>query len=183
MNDPSFPDGIEPFAALEPGVGETLDAFVVRKYAELRKLARGLARPDATSLVHTAYRRLANNCGEIDGDGQGFSLFSMVMRQALVDRIRAAGAQKRGANAVHVSFDPGCDNPPSDRPQFDMIELHDAIERLRLHDPRKWEVTEHKWFGGLTDEETALALGISRATVERDWRFAKAWLRDELGEW
>ncbi len=160
--------------------GETPARFVARKYAELRRLARGLGHHAGTSLVHTAYRRLAESASLIEGDGQGFALFSLAMRHALIDRLRAGRAQKRGGEAVHVPFDPGRDDPEDDRPRFDLMALHEAIERLRACDRRKWEVVEHKWFGGLKDEETAAALGISRATVEREWKFAKAWLRQQL---
>lgn len=159
---------------------EPLAHFVTRKYAELRRLAHGLGNHAGTSLVHTAYRRLAESSRVIEGEGQGFSLFSLAMRHALIDRLRAAQAQKRGSEAVHVPFDPGRDYPEDDRPRFDLMALHEAIERLRACDRRKWEVVEHKWFGGLKDEETAAALGISRATVEREWKFAKAWLRQQL---
>lgn len=160
--------------------GEPLAQFVARKYAELRRLAHTMANPSGTSLFHTAYRRLAESASLIEGDGQGFSLFSRAMRHALIDRVRAARAQKRGGDVVHVPFDPGRDGPADDRARFDLSALHEAVERLRACDRRKWEVVEHKWFGGLTDAETAAALGISRATVEREWKFAKAWLRQQL---
>ncbi|MCC7293330.1 MAG: sigma-70 family RNA polymerase sigma factor [Phycisphaerales bacterium] len=160
--------------------GEPLAQFVARKYAELRRLAHTLGNHAGTSLVHTAYRRLAESSCTVEGEGQGFSLFSMAMRHALIDRLRAAEAQKRGGNAVLVSYDPGRDDPLDHRPRFDLLALDEAIVKLRTLDARKWEVVEHKWFGGLTDDQTASALGLSRATIERDWRFAKAWLREQL---
>jgi len=174
---------VESLTTLDARAGEDLDSFVGRKYAELRELAHRLCRQEAsaTSIVHTAYRRLAQKDPRVEGEAQGFALFSRAIRHALVDRARARDAQKRGGGGIRVSFDPGRDDPADPRRRFELAALHEALEQLRDLDERKWEIVEHKWFGGLTDEESARTIGVSVATIERDWKFAKAWLRRRLG--
>jgi RNA polymerase sigma factor (TIGR02999 family) len=154
-------------------------------YDELRRLAAGYLRRERpghtlqpTALVHEAYVRLIDQ-RQVDWSNraQFVGLAAVMMRRILVNHARDRIADKRGAGAEHVPLtvagDPG---DPMGVPEVDLLDLHDALERLAAIDPRKSQIVELKFFGGLTIEEIAEAVQISRATVEREWKFAKAWL-------
>jgi RNA polymerase sigma-70 factor (ECF subfamily) len=96
------------------------------------------------------------------------------MRRILVDRARARGYAKRGANPLQVSLDEGM--AVSGKKEPDLVALDDALKDLEAMDPRKSRIVEMRFFGGLSLEETAEALAISIPTVEREWRAARAWL-------
>jgi RNA polymerase sigma factor (TIGR02999 family) len=133
----------------------------------------------ATALVNEAYLRLVN---AQDVEWQDRSHFLAVsaraMRRILVDHARARRYQKRGGDAVRVTFDEAL--VVSDEPGHDFVALDDALEALAKFDERKSRVIEMRFFGGLSVEETATALKVSPDTVMRDWRLAKAWLRREM---
>src|SRR5205814_5621430 len=101
-----------------------------------------------------------------------------VMRRILVDHARARRAQKRGANAVEITFDEAL--VVIDEPSQDFVALDDALEALAKFDERKGRVIELRFFGGLSVEETASVLNVSADTVMRDWRLAKVWLQREM---
>lgn len=101
------------------------------------------------------------------------------MRHILVDFARAKTVQKRGGGAVRVPLDEAA--PLTSSPSYDVVSLDAALERLMALDSRRAKVVELRIFGGLTIEETAVALQISTDTVTRDWKLAKAWLARELG--
>jgi RNA polymerase sigma factor (TIGR02999 family) len=101
-----------------------------------------------------------------------------LMRRVLVDHARSKHYQKRGGGAVQVSLDEGLF--PAAEPARDLIALDDALNALAELDARKSKVVELRFFGGLTTQETAEVLGVSQDTVVRDWRFAKAWLQNEM---
>ena len=103
---------------------------------------------------------------------------SRVMRRVLVDHARARGYQKRGADAQRVTFDEG--RVANAEPAADVLALDEALEALAAIDPRKSQVVEMRYFGGLSIEETAEVLGVSVRTVKRDWTIAKLWLRREM---
>lgn len=161
------------------------DRLVALVYDELRRLARAHLRAErsghslqATVLVHEAYLRLA----EADLDWRDrthfLSVASRVMRRILVEHARAKGARKRGSGALHITL--AADIPSPQASPIDVLILDDAIERLRLLDARQSDVVELCYFGGLTYAEIGEALGISEATVDRDLRHARAWLRRAL---
>ena len=100
------------------------------------------------------------------------------MRRILVDHARSKGYQKRGGDALKVTFDEGL--PVAADPALDLVALDDALETLAKMDERKSRVIELRFFGGLSVEETAKVLSVSPETVMRDWKFAKAWLMREL---
>ncbi len=100
------------------------------------------------------------------------------MRNVLVDFARSRRYEKRGGGAVHVELDEALHVSPT--PDPDLVAVDEALERLAAFDGRKSQVVELRFFGGLSVEETAEALGISPETVMRDWKFAKAWLLREL---
>jgi RNA polymerase sigma factor (TIGR02999 family) len=135
-----------------------------------------------TALVHEAYARMAGVELRWEDRAHFFALAARTMRRILVDYARARTADKRGGAAVPVSLDAlTVEIVGEGGMDADVLALHDALERLEVQDPRKARVVEAHVFGGLTYDETAEALGISAATVDRDLRLAKAWLARELG--
>ncbi len=156
-------------------------------YPELRRIAAAyLGRERAshtlqpTALVHEAFLRLVH-AGSLRFDcrQQFYALSAQLMRHILVDHARAALAQKRGGAAARVSLD-GLDLPDHQLAAGRFLELHDALDRLADQAPRKARIIEMRYFGGLTLEEAAEVLGISRATAHREQRFAEAWLSEAL---
>ena len=133
----------------------------------------------ATALVNEAYLRLIDAKGVSWRDRAHFlAVAARVMRHILVDHARARQYQKRGGQAVRISLD---DAPAvASEPDRDFVALDDALTALAAVDARKSQVVEMRFFGGLTLDETAEALNISRDTVKRDWKMAKLWLLREL---
>lgn len=166
------------------------DAVVARVlpqvYDELRSLADAYLqgeRPDhtlqATALVHEAYLRLAGSSGNHWADRKHFfRLAAKTMRHILVDHGRAKAAEKRGSGAARQAMDDAA--IPLTQTQQEILEIDDALKQLFTLSPERAQVVELRFYGGCTIEETAEALGISTATVERHWRFARAWLKAKL---
>ena len=151
-------------------------------YGELRRLAAGYLsreRPghtlQPTALVHEAYVRLRNQ-RQIDwaNRAQFIGLAAVMMRRILVNHARDRIADKRGAGAEHVPLTLAGEGIGA--PEVNLLDLHEALNDLSETDPRKAQIVELKFFGGLTTEEIAETLAVSTATVERDWKFARAWL-------
>jgi RNA polymerase sigma factor (TIGR02999 family) len=165
-----------------------LDQLFGRVYAELRRLAhrvRGGRAGDTlntTALVHEAYLKLASSPDlQLKSREHFFALAARAMRQIVTDAARRQLAAKRGGEGlVPITLDDALHQAPL-RPS-QLVALDDALTRLHEADPRRARVVEHRIFGGLTADETAAVLGVSRPTVERDWRAARAWLAVELEE-
>ena len=141
-------------------------------------------RPDhtlqASALVNEAYLRLIEvRRVEWQNRGHFFAMASRVMRRILVDAARAKDAAKRQAGDQQLSLDAALDLAVS--PGVDYVALDDALTALEANDARKCRVVEMRFFSGMSEEETALALRCSLGTIKRDWRLAKAWLARELG--
>jgi RNA polymerase sigma factor (TIGR02999 family) len=133
----------------------------------------------ATALVNEAYLRLINAQDVPWRDRAHFlAVAARVMRRILVDHARSRHYQKRGGDAVRVTLDEAL--VVAREPDEDFVALDDALTALEAVDARKSQVVEMRFFGGLTIEETAEALQISRDTVKRDWNIAKLWLLREL---
>jgi RNA polymerase sigma-70 factor (ECF subfamily) len=155
-------------------------------YEELRRLAHHYMsgqRPDhtlqATALVNEAYLRLADQTNPSWRDrAHFFAVAARAMRQILVNYATSYRAQKRGGGAIKVELDEATLVSPAESKEI--VELHEALERLAALDPRKARVVELKYFAGLNHDEIAEVLKISTVTVRRDWIFAKAWLHGEL---
>jgi RNA polymerase sigma factor (TIGR02999 family) len=156
-------------------------------YDELRRLAvRFLRRERAnhtlqpTALINEAYLRLVDQQQvEWQGRAQFYGLAARVMRNILVDHARSQQAAKRGGQQFRVSLD--VDHRVGDaRAPIEFIAVHEALERLAAIDPKKAQIVELRFFGGLSIEETAEVLHVGHATVERDWKMARAWLGREL---
>ena len=157
-------------------------------YKELCQLAkRHMARQPAghtlqtTDLVNEAYVKLVN----LQESGwknriHFFAVASRAMRSVLVDYARRRGYAKRGGNAVRVSLSEA--DGIADQKSAEIMAVDEALSRLAGLDPRKGQIVELRYFGGLSVEECAQLLGVSSRTVKREWRWAKAWLYRELGE-
>lgn len=154
-------------------------------YQELRRLARRHLFSERsahtlppTGLVHEAYVKMMG--GRIDAKDRlhFFALAATVMRQVLIDHAKRRLRQKRGAGEAHVSLDDV--SVALGEASQAILDLDEALTRLQALDPRVARVVELHYFGGLDYDETAAALGASRSTVNRDLRFAKAWLRKAL---
>ena len=155
-------------------------------YEELRRLAHrqmGGERPDhtlqTTALVNEAYLRLADQTNLRWQDrAHFFAVAARAMRQILVNYAKSYRAQKRGGGALKVDLDDVAIVSPEESKEI--VDLHEALERLAALDSRKAQVVELKYFGGLNYDEMAEVLKISPVTVRRDWEFARAWLHTEL---
>jgi RNA polymerase sigma-70 factor (ECF subfamily) len=151
-------------------------------YGELRRLAASYLRRERpghtlqpTALVHEAYVRMLDQ-RQVDwaNRAQFMGLAAVMMRRILVNHARDRVADKRGGGAEHVSLTLAGEGIGAS--EVNLLDLHDALDRLNEMDPRKARIVELKFFGGLTTDEIAETLRISSATVERDWKFARAWL-------
>jgi RNA polymerase sigma-70 factor, ECF subfamily len=154
-------------------------------HAELRRMARRYVRRErqdlslpATGLVNECYLRLVD-AQHVDWQNRAhfLALAGRMMRRILVDVARARRYRKRGGSAEHVTID---DQIIAPEPGRDLVALDDALRALALIDERKAHVVELRFFGGLSNEETAEALGVSAKTVMREWQVAKVWLLREL---
>jgi RNA polymerase sigma factor (TIGR02999 family) len=158
------------------------DRMLPLVYDELRHVAAGYLRRERpghtlqpTALVHEAYVRLIDQ-RQVDwtNRAQFVGLAAVMMRRILVNHARDRLAEKRGGGAEHVPLTLAAE--PIGPRQINVLDLHDALERLAAFDQRKSQIVELKFFGGLTMDEIAEAVGVSLATAEREWKFARAWL-------
>jgi RNA polymerase sigma factor (TIGR02999 family) len=157
-------------------------------YDELRRIAGRYMRRErpgqtiqATALVHEAYLRLLKDRAKDWHTRAHFvGIAANAMRQILVERARARHAAKRGGGGERVTIDEGAVAGPS--APVDVEALDEALERLAALDARQARIVELRFFGGLTVEEAADVVGISPATLKRDWTVARAWLKRELDE-
>ncbi|MFO1050791.1 MAG: ECF-type sigma factor [Planctomycetota bacterium] len=168
------------------GDQEAVSRIVPQVYEELRRLARARLRGQgdgatlqATALVHEAWIKLVDQT-EVDFRGRNhfFAAAALAMRHVLVDHARARKRLKRGGGAQRVELTSDPASPEHEA--VDILALDAALKRLAEQSPRRAQVVELRWFGGLTNREVAETLGIGEATVERDWQFSKAWLKRAL---
>ena len=172
--------------AWRDGDETALDALMPLVHDELRRIARRCLHGErandsvqATELVNEAYLRLVD-VRQVDWQDRThfLAMSARLMRRVLVDLARSRGADKRGGGAVRVTLDEA--TIAGVAPGADVIRLDDALQALAALDERKSRVVELRFFGGLTVDETAVALQVSSKTVLRDWEFARAWLQREL---
>src|SRR5262249_45558812 len=170
------------------GERSALDQLTPLVYKELRRLARRALKHEraghtlqTSDLVHEAYLKLFNE-REMSWQNRAhfFAVAAQMMRMILVDYARKRNYAKRGGGALQVSFAEAL--AVSDERAADLIALDDALNALARFDERKSQIAELRYFGGLSVEETAEALGVAPVTVMRDWRLAKAWLYRELSQ-
>ena len=163
-----------------------LDELLPTVYEELHELAEAVlqrSRPidptRTTSLIHDVYMRLAARGVKFRDRAHFLCLAARAMRMVLIDRARRRGAVKRGGGLATQTFDDGIaaavDGP-------DLLGVDEALARLAAFDERKSRIVELRFFGGLTVEETGEAIGLSPATIKREWTLARAWLFRELSD-
>ena len=172
--------------AWREGDEAALNALMPLVLDELRHIARRCLHGEranhsvqATELVNEAYLRLVD-VQHVDWQSRThfLAMSARLMRRVLVDLARSRAAEKRGGGAIRVTLDDAAIGGLA--PEADVIRLDDALDALAALDDRKSRVVELRFFGGLTADETAIALQISSKTVLRDWEFARAWLQREL---
>lgn len=174
------------------GDEKALDKLMPLVYSELRRLASNYLRRERqnhtlqpTALVNEAYLKLIDQkSARWQNRAQFYGVAAQLMRRILVDHARQHRAAKRGGSdqerlsitsAGHLGA-----KQLATEPAIDLLALHEALEELAIIDPQQSRIVELKFFGGLSIEETAEVLGIGHATVERDWKMARAWLRRKL---
>lgn len=183
---PQQPEVTELLKESARGNRAALDQLLPLVYSELRRIADRYLRRErtdhtlqATALVHEAYLRLVDQRDvEWQNRAHFFGVAAQMMRRILVDHARAQRSAKRGSGVIKVSLDDVLEI--SDEQMESMLALDEALKALEQIDPQKSRIVELRFFGGLSIEETAEALGIGTATVIRQWRVAKAWLYNEV---
>jgi RNA polymerase sigma factor (TIGR02999 family) len=176
----------EPLQSDQGGDGGSAAELLQLVYEELRKLAAGKMNGEssghtlqATALVHEAWIRLGGpEDKRWDNPGHFFGAAAEAMRRILIDHARRKRRPKHGGDLQKVDMDDVeiTAGAESDR----LVEVHELLDRLAEEDPRKAEAAKLKFFVGLSNAETALAMGVSEKTVNRHWRYAKAWLYHEI---
>jgi RNA polymerase sigma factor (TIGR02999 family) len=169
------------------GEQDALKALVPLVYDELRRLAHHHLRAErpghalqSTALVHEAYLRLVHQEPlRLDNRAHFFAVASQLMRQILVDYARKHHAAKRGANGLTLTLDEAIALPKQS--QLPLVALDDALNGLAAMDARQSQIVELRFFGGLSIDETSEVLGVSPATIKREWTAARAWLYREMG--
>lgn len=182
------PDGITELL-IDWGQGDqaALEKLMPLVYDELRRLANNYLRREAaghtlqpTALVNEAYLKLV---GQRSPNWQNrahfFAISAKLMRRILVDHARQRQAAKRGGSGQQRLSITSAETILK-QPEIDLLALNEALDELARMDTQQGRIVELKFFGGLSIEETAEVLGISHATVERDWKMARAWLRRQL---
>ena len=165
-----------------------LDRVIPLVYQELRRLAHRQMRREragdtlqTTALINEAYLRLVDYTRVRPRDrAHFFAIAAQAMRRILIERARSRRASKRGSGAQQVSLEEAVEL--SNQRAADLVALDEALTNLAVIDPRKAQVVELKYFGGMTIEETAEVLEVSTPTVERDWHMAKIWLHREVSK-
>lgn len=175
--------------AIDRGDAQAAADLLPLLYDELRRLAESRMANEspehtlqATALVHEAYLRVIgpdhNDEARWQSRAHFFAAAAEAMRRILVDHARAKGARKRGGDARRLTLDPNlvslADTPP------EILDLHEAVEKLDAEDPLKASLVKLRFFGGLTQAQAASVLGLPTTTAERHWTYARAWLYREL---
>jgi RNA polymerase sigma factor (TIGR02999 family) len=173
---------------LQQGDSQSLEKLLPIVYDELRSLAAALFRGEfrvnhtlqPTALVHEAYLKLIGDADKISWQNRAhfFGIAARSMRQILVTHAIAHRAGKRGGGQTVLALDDAVSFFQTQ--DVEIISLNEALEKLERLDKRQTEIVELKFFGGLTNEETAEVLGISVSTVKREWEMARSWLYREL---
>src|SRR4028118_290462 len=169
------------------GDESALEQLMPLVYGELHQIARRHLRRESpertlqtTALVHEAYLRLIDQTrANWQNRAQFFGVAANMMRRILIDHARKRVRDKRGGGAIKLSLDDGSVDV-SDERASELVALDEALEKLAAQDADKARLVELRYFGGLSIEETAEVLGVSIATVNRQWRLAKAWLYKEI---
>jgi len=187
MSEPERHEVTQLLLAWRGGDAGAFERLVPMVYQDLRRLARNQLRRDhqgwtleTTGLVHEAWLRLVD-ADRVDWQDRGHFLgvAARAMRQVVIEYARRRSAEKRGGGVRAATLDEQV--IPIDEHAEWLLDLNEALERLAAHRERLARVVECRFFAGLSNEETAEALGSSVRTVKRDWTFARSWLQRELG--
>src|SRR5215470_11570467 len=168
------------------GDQSALDKLMPLVYEELRRLAGNYLRRERqnhtlqpTALVNEAYLKLVDQKAHWQNRAQFYGVAAQLMRRILVDHARQHQAAKRGGtHQQRLSITSA--RAIADTPEIDLLAVHEALEELKEFDPQQERIVELRFFGGLSIDETAQVMGLGHATVERDWKMARAWLRKKL---
>jgi RNA polymerase sigma-70 factor (ECF subfamily) len=181
------PNVTQLLAAWSDGNQSARDELIPLVYAELHRVAQNYLRRErrghtlqSSALVHEAFLRLVDQRVTWRNRAHFFGIAAQLMRRILVDYARSRGNEKHGGDQLHLELDDALDAAAAR--DADLVSLDDALTDLAAIDPQQSRIIELRYFGGLTIEETAEALGVSDTTVEREWRLARAWLRRELSK-
>jgi RNA polymerase sigma factor (TIGR02999 family) len=186
VNSSGAADVTAVLSRLAAGDKHAAEALLPLVYDELRRLARARMAAEQpgqtiqpTALVHEAYLRLVGD-GESEWNSRGhfFGAAALAMRRILVERARRRQRIRHGGE--HQRLDIDSDALALQEPREDVLALDEALTRLEADDPRKGQVVNMRYFAGLSPADTAAALGVSLATVEREWRYARVWLFRQL---
>jgi RNA polymerase sigma factor (TIGR02999 family) len=179
-------DATQVLEALTRGEAGAAEELLPLVYGELRRLAaRSLAKEASgqtlqpTALVHEAYLRLVGTDQTWDGRGHFFAAAAEAMRRILIENARRKGRHKRGGDRRRVVLEDVAASAP-DMPAEDVLEIDEALTQLAQEDAAKAELVKLRFYAGLSVTEAAHCLGISRATADRYWAYARAWLYDRL---
>jgi len=186
VSDPHQADLTGLLQGLRSGTPAAREALLDATYAQLRRIAGAIMRRERpnhtlqpTELVHDAWLKLVDQTRAAWTDRAHFlNIAGRAMRQVLVDHARRRGALKRADAAHRVTFDDEVGHGAS--ASFEILALHDALEKLAVLDARAAQVVEARVFGGMTVDEVAHVLNVSKRTVELDWSVARRWLAREL---
>lgn len=186
MTEPNGAEITQLLRAWGAGDARALEALTPVVYGQLCQIAQGYVRREspgitlqATALVHEAFLRLVDVKVALWKDRvHFFAVSARLMRRILVDAARARDADKRGGGALRLELNESLDGAALECKQ--MLRLNEALDGLALYDERKARVVELRFFGGLTIEETAEVLQLSRQSVTRDWKMARVWLAREM---
>ncbi len=169
----------------QSGDQQAVEELLPLVYHEMRQLAQAVFRHQnpnhtlqPTALVHEAYLKLVGNLEGVEGKRHFFLIAGRAMRQILTDHARAKASGKRGGGAERLTLIP--DLAPSPAPALDLVALDESLKRLEAVHARHAKVVELRLFGGLTIQETAEALGVSKRSVDTDWALGRAWLQHDL---
>ena len=187
-NEMQSQDGISQLLTRWSGGDQTaLDKLMPMVYSELRRLANNYLRRERrdhtlqpTALVNEAYLKLVDQkTAQWQNRAHFYGIAAQLMRRILVDHARQHNAAKRGgSDQQRLSITAA--GALAAKPDLDVVALNEALEELATLDPQQERIVELKFFGGLSIEETAEVLGVGHATIERDWKMARAWLRRKL---
>jgi len=184
MNNSTSQDVTQLLIAWGHGDDRAADRLIPIVYEQLRRIARNRLRGEfesqnlqSTDLINEAYMRLVEQSVNWQSRAHFFGIAARLMRQILIDKARARHALKRGGVQQQISLTAADGELKQSR---DLLALNEALEALAQVDPKRSQIVELRFFGGLTIEETAEVMGISAPTVERSWRAARAWLQTEL---
>jgi RNA polymerase sigma factor (TIGR02999 family) len=188
MAPPTSPDVTGLLVAWSQGDRSALDKLMPIMYQELRRQAASYMRRESpghtlqtTAVVHETYLRLVDQRQvRFEDRSHFFGVAAQLMRRVLCDHARSQQAAKRGGGATHLTL--GQSEGSGDEPIVEILAIDEALTRLTALDQRQGRIVELRYFSGLSIEETAEALGISPATVKREWSSARAWLKVELSK-